>query len=184
MVQPISLHWMAEAENSKRTRENVLIDRDLLSKLISETSFLVAQARIYGKTEPECREVQGLLAQVTAAMNGKPFSADGNPGIECPICRQVVDDADYWDGDRCLKCRLEGVGRPDLANILSKPKSACDATWQELGKAHDKLDTSRESGFHRVPATAGGYWSVGKPAPDAHLESDYEDRTCLPDSGE
>ncbi len=165
----------------RKTQENVLIDRNLLSNLIYETSFLVIQARIYGKTDLECCMVSGLLAQVTAVIN-KPFPAEH--GLECPICHKTVDDADYWDGDRCLKCRLEGVGRPDLANILSKPKSACDATWQALGKAHDKFDTSRESGFHRVPITTHGSWSIGEPAPDAHLESDYETRTELPDSGE
>ncbi len=159
MVQPISLHWMAEAENSKRTRGNVLIDRDLLSNLIKETSFLVAQARIWGKTESECRMVSGLLAQVTAAMNGNPIPSEH--GLECPICHKTVDDADYWDGDRCLKCRLEGAGRLDLANILSRPEPFILNNVREWPEAT----------LRPMPVQ-----------PDAHLESDYEDRTYAPDA--
>ena len=92
----------------RKTQANVLIDRNLLSNLIYETSFLVAQSRIYGKTEPVCRMVSGLLAQVTAAINGNPVPADSRDGMQCPVCHQVIDDADYWDGDMCLKCRLNG----------------------------------------------------------------------------
>ncbi len=169
-----------------KTQVQVLIDRELLSNLIHETSYLVAQARIYGKTEPECRMVSGLLAQVTAAINAAtPRSASGKPGLECPICHKMVDDADYWDGDRCPKCRLEGIGRPDLANILLKPEPFIlnnVREWFDPFPFDASLDVNRRFGFRRVPTTAHGSWSVGEPAPDAHLESDYEDRTCIEDS--
>ncbi len=129
------------------------IDKDLLAELEYEFRLLVQLARIYGKTNLQCDIVIGLLdrlaqqARLAVAINADvAVSPGGKAGLECPICHQVVDDADYWDGDRCLKCRLEGIGRPDLANILSKP--------------------------------------MREPIPDDHLESDYEDRTCLPDNGE
>ncbi len=146
----------------KATQENVLIGRDLLSNLIQETSYLIAQSRIWGKTEPECRMVCGLLAQVTVAMNGKPFAEHG---LECPVCHHVVDDADYWDGDRCLKCRLEGVGRADLASILSKPEGD--------RKGLDYVEHGQRKRFRM--------YNSPPRAPDAFAEPD-EDRTCLPDS--
>lgn len=32
----------------------------------------------------------------------------------CPICECVIDDDDYWAGDRCLRCALEERPMPDV----------------------------------------------------------------------
>jgi hypothetical protein len=28
-------------------------------------------------------------------------------GMKCPRCGYLVDDADYWAGDKCLRCAME-----------------------------------------------------------------------------
>ncbi len=148
----------------RSTQENILIDRDLLSNLVKETSFLVAQARIWGKTEPECNMVTELLARVTAAINGKPFPAEGKPGLECPICHKVVDDADYWDGDMCLQCRLKGRD-----SSYGQPKPSIKEVELFMW---DYTQGQVKATLRPMP-----------PPPDSYLEEMYEDRTCLPDSG-
>ena len=31
--------------------------------------------------------------------------------LTCPVCGHTVDSDDYWYGDKCLRCALEGEDR-------------------------------------------------------------------------
>jgi len=93
----------------------------LRSCLTGRTSFRPAEVRRYALT---------LLATAWALE-----AATDDDGWRCPVCGHAVEDDDYWRGDRCLRCALEGNCRNSPAAPLAVNLESISPTARSDGNA-------------------------------------------------